>query len=284
MELKTDNISVIDHTKKIKGPIDKIFHLADIHLRLYNRQDEYNAVFETLYEKLLKRKTKNSIIFIAGDLFHSKNILSPELVYYGQKFLRSLSEIAPVVIIPGNHDMTMANKKRMDAITPVISSLKDCNIIYSKNTEILEFENLSIAHSSVYNQIQIPSDKLNKNKLKFATYHGVLNGSTNEYGFTFESDKFNITSFNGYDGVLLGDIHKLQNLQEYHIEEIEVDEDDLDKYLNDGYEISPLKLSPNGIKLEDTSSNKLASSISLNVLFLQSVPNPSHLLTKGIVK
>jgi DNA repair exonuclease SbcCD ATPase subunit/DNA repair exonuclease SbcCD nuclease subunit len=207
-----EEVKITDCTKILPLKVDKIFHIADIHLRLYKRQTEYRVVFNNLYKDLRAKATKNSIIYIGGDLFHSKNLLSPELIFYGREFLNTLSDIATVVIIPGNHDLSLSNSSRMDAITPIVKSLDTKPIIYSTNTEILEFDNLSIAHTSMYENAPVPAAVMPQNKLKFGAYHGTLNGAKNQYGFEFESENFNTTGFSGYDAVMLGHIHKYQEI------------------------------------------------------------------------
>ena len=42
--------------------IDKIFHVADVHVRNVNRHKEYVHVFKQLYKYIKSNKTKNSII------------------------------------------------------------------------------------------------------------------------------------------------------------------------------------------------------------------------------
>ena len=79
--------------------VDKIFHIADVHIRNYKRHKEYKQVFALLMRELKARKTKNSIIYVAGDLVHSKNEMSPELVSLLSEFLTKLSTIAPTFII-----------------------------------------------------------------------------------------------------------------------------------------------------------------------------------------
>ena len=72
--------------------MSKIAHLADIHIRLSKMHGVYRNVFEQLYKSL--RENTIDIIVLVGDLFHSKNSLSPEAVDLGSEFLRKLSEIA----------------------------------------------------------------------------------------------------------------------------------------------------------------------------------------------
>ena len=48
--------------------IDKIFHIADVHVRNVNRHKEYQEVFKQLYAYIKKHKTPNSVIYVAGDM------------------------------------------------------------------------------------------------------------------------------------------------------------------------------------------------------------------------
>jgi hypothetical protein len=58
--------------------IDKIFHIADVHIRNVNRHKEYREVFKQLYSYIKKHKTPNSVIYVAGDVVHAKTDMSPE--------------------------------------------------------------------------------------------------------------------------------------------------------------------------------------------------------------
>lgn len=84
--------------------VDKIVHIADVHIRNLKRHHEYNQVFERLYEQIRGNVTDNSIIAVLGDVVHAKTEMSPELIRMTSKFLSTLADIQPTVLIPGNHD------------------------------------------------------------------------------------------------------------------------------------------------------------------------------------
>ena len=42
--------------------IDKIYHIADVHVRNVKRHKEYKLVFKRLYSYIRKTKTPNSVI------------------------------------------------------------------------------------------------------------------------------------------------------------------------------------------------------------------------------
>ena len=65
---------------------EKILHVADIHIRNYKRHKEYRQVFRKLYKEA-KSLPKNSLIYLAGDIVHTKTDISPELVQIVSEFL-----------------------------------------------------------------------------------------------------------------------------------------------------------------------------------------------------
>ena len=73
------------------GNIEKIYHLADIHIRNLKRHKEYREVFSHLYEYISTTKTDNSIIVLAGDIVHAKTDMTPEVIEMTQTFLKSFS-------------------------------------------------------------------------------------------------------------------------------------------------------------------------------------------------
>ena len=95
----------------------KIVALADIQIRNNTREEEYRSVFSKLYTEL--RELKPDRIVIAGDIFHHKSTLSPESIALAPEFFQGLSDIAPLDVIPGNHDIGK-DVKRLDAVASVV--------------------------------------------------------------------------------------------------------------------------------------------------------------------
>lgn len=194
---------------------DKIFHIADVHIRTLRRHDEYIAVFDRLYKYIKKNSTKNSVILLAGDIVHQKTDISPEMVNLTGTFIKSLSDITNVIIITGNHDLNLNNFDRMDSLTPIVNNLNKANIHYFKTSgvyKINDFDNVSYSVFSLLDNERdwVTSDKMNTNDIKIALYHGIINGAiSNDWEFT---SNVNVSTFSGFDYVLLGDIHKRQIL------------------------------------------------------------------------
>lgn len=86
--------------------IDTIIHIADVHIRNYKRHEEYNVVFDRVYDYCREQVSlnPNTLIYLAGDIVHAKTDMSPELVSITRQFIQTLVNIAPTILIPGNHD------------------------------------------------------------------------------------------------------------------------------------------------------------------------------------
>jgi len=195
--------------------IKKIYHVSDIHIRNFKRHDEYKRVFESLAEYIRSTKTEESIICVTGDIVHSKTDITPELVQETQNFLKLMSSLLPTIVIPGNHDANLNNNHRMDSLTPIINAMGDKNITYIKDTGVFKMANIDFIHWSVFDDAKkyIKASKV-KSDFKICMYHGPVNNSLTETNFSLSGNSINIADFDGYDLVLLGDIHKTQFLNE----------------------------------------------------------------------
>jgi DNA repair exonuclease SbcCD nuclease subunit len=151
-------------------------------------------------------------IVFTGDLVHSKNQMTPELIEMVSWLLLECSKIAKTIIIPGNHDFLTNNTERLDALTPVINSLDNENIVYYKDRGVYEDQNISWC---VYSQYQgnIPPDLNDATGIKIGLFHGPISGLKTDLGFEFGEEAYEIEKFDGLDIVLCGDIHKRSEFQ-----------------------------------------------------------------------
>ena len=202
--------------KKIK----KIAHLADIHIRKLHRFVEYRDVFVRLYKKL--EELKPDLIYIGGDVVHGKLDTSPEEIRLLADFFLNLSDICKTVIIPGNHDCNLNNKSREDVLSPVVDLVQQINpnLIYWKESGVYELGGCHFGLLSVFditkdnkpNLKNLPKAKDIKGKNKIALYHGSVGTFEVDTGLKMSDDFVGVQDFDGYDMVLLGDIHKRQFL------------------------------------------------------------------------
>ena len=193
--------------------IKHIAHIADVHIRNLRRHKEYKQVFRKLYKDLKDNLPENSLIYLAGDIAHAKTEMSPELIEMMSDLFTKLSNIAPTILIAGNHDCNLNNKSRLDALSPIVDSLNLDNFYYLKDNGTYEIADCVFNVMSVFDQPEdyILSKNIKTEKTKLALYHGSVENATTDVGFKLPGE---VTSdiFNGYDMVLLGDIHKQQYL------------------------------------------------------------------------
>jgi DNA repair exonuclease SbcCD ATPase subunit len=139
--------------------------------------------------------------------------MSPELVQTVSDFFANLADIAPTLIITGNHDCNLNNSHRLDALTPIVKALNHPNIHYLKDNDIYWVSNV---HFNVMSVFEKPVNYIKasdfEGEYKIALHHGAVNSAQTDMGMTLSNTHVTTELFNGYDLVLLGDIHKPQFL------------------------------------------------------------------------
>ena len=113
--------------------INKIYHLADLHIRNLKRHKEYREVFNKFLKQVKQDNIEDSIIYIAGDIAHAKTEMSPELVQEISWFLTECAKLRETVLITGNHDCNLNNNYRLDVLTPIIENLSNPRIHYLRD-------------------------------------------------------------------------------------------------------------------------------------------------------
>lgn len=231
---------------------NKIAHTGDLHIRFGSRHEEYATVFERTVKDIQKEQPRR--IVITGDLFHLKISLSPLAIELASKFLSDLSKIAPVDIIVGNHDFNEQDLNQGNTIR-VLMLGKENYYIIDKNTKKIPVpknghgvyfyndsgfydidDELVYGVYSLWDHEILTLTKKEPGKKYVALYHGPVYGCMSDNGFQLKGDELiKITAFNNFDIVMLGDIHEYQAFERENI--IEIDDSELNKYLNDGWEL-----------------------------------------------
>ena len=196
-----------------------ILHVADIHIRLTKRHDEYLSVFKKLYDVVHKTPT-NTCVAVLGDIFHSKSDLSPECVKLASDFLKNLADIRPTVVIAGNHDATLNNKSRLDSLSPIIDALQHKNLFYLKNTGLFILGDILFNHMSIFDTMEnyikssdIPNIYRNETRHLVGLFHGSIHMAITDMGYYVSNSLIKPELFEDHDLVLVGDIHKHQVLE-----------------------------------------------------------------------
>jgi DNA repair exonuclease SbcCD nuclease subunit len=185
--------------------IKRLVHFSDLHIRLFKDHELYRGILETALKEWASIRPER--IVFTGDLVHSKNQLTPELIEMVRWLLTECSKIAKTIIIPGNHDALINNIERLDSLTPIISSLNNPNVVYYTDRGTDEDENVSWC---VYSQFQgnIPPEIDIAKGFRIGLFHGPINGLKTDLGFDFGEEAYDTKKFNGLDIVLCGDIHR----------------------------------------------------------------------------
>ena len=188
----------------------RIAHISDTHIRNLKYHEEYRHVFKQIYDSL-KQESPDYIVH-TGDLAHTKTQLSPEYFEVASNFLKSLADIAPTIMILGNHDGNLKNGDRQDAVTPIIEALQHPNFTLLKNSgEYSPEQGLTFNVLSVFDRDnwQGPS---NDKSINIALYHGAIMGSELNSKYSMDHGEDDIAIFKSFDYAMLGDIHRTQYL------------------------------------------------------------------------
>lgn len=192
----------------------KIIHIADIHWRGLSRHEEYKKSFNDFF---LQAKSLNpDVIYVGGDIVHSKTQgISPELIDVLSWWFTNLADIAPTHVILGNHDGLILNKHRQDAITPIIKALNNPNIYLYKQsgTYPTGVDGFNWCVFSCFDEEGWEKVEPVEGEINIALFHGGVLGSKTDINWNIEGE-VRSSFFDGYDFTMLGDIHKVQYLDE----------------------------------------------------------------------
>ena len=198
----------------VKVPFRKlkhIHHISDIQIRNLKRHKEYEEVFERTYKEVQKNKD-NAVVYIGGDIAHSKTEMSPELVDQLSRLFKNLADICPTILIAGNHDCNLNNRSRMDVLSPIVNNLQHPHLHYLKHSGVYKCADVRFVVWDVWEK---EDDYIEAKDVdgdtKIVLFHGTVDKSETDLGFHLPSD-VKISKFKGYDMGLLGDIHKRQHL------------------------------------------------------------------------
>ena len=197
--------------------LQHVVHIADVHIRLFRRHEEYEMAFDRLYADIRNKNLQDFVIVLAGDIVHAKTDMSPEMVEVTSKFLNEMAEIAPTILIAGNHDCNLANANRLDALTPIVNNLNHPNLHYMKGSGVVHVADTAFAVCSIFDEQghwPTASDIDPTIVTKVALYHGPVHGAVTDANFVITNRHVHVDTFDGFDIVMLGDIHRQQILKD----------------------------------------------------------------------
>jgi DNA repair exonuclease SbcCD ATPase subunit len=200
--------------KKLKR-IKYIYHLADLHIRNLKRHKEYRVVLNQFLSDVDKNGLEDAVIFLGGDIAHAKTEMSPELVREITWFFTECADRLPTYVITGNHDCNLNNKDRLDVLTPICDNLSLPNLYYLRDTGVYDVaEGVTFTVYSILDHKENwPKGKDVDGDKKICLFHGPVNAARTDIGYVVESESFTADLFDGFDIVLMGDIHRRQVVQ-----------------------------------------------------------------------
>lgn len=181
----------------------KIAHISDIHIHNLKEHDLYKSTFKQLYKNL--KEEKPDLIVNTGDTYHSKVSISPEAYKLAGQLFINLLDIAPLIVILGNHDFLQTNSQRLDSISPLSELIKNKNFHFLKSSGKFSFKDVDFyLHSLLDDGINTSFD-VDSSKISIGLYHGIVSGAQTPEKFQLVGAPVDI--FDKYDYTMLGDIH-----------------------------------------------------------------------------
>ena len=208
------------HSNDTTIPITHIAHISDVHIRRNDRFEEYDHVFAQLYKGLreLKGRHPGSIAVIAGDVVHSKCNMHSNGADAAWEFFKSLSDIMPVIVVPGNHDGQVHTAHAKNTLSTLLRDRMHTHPIHLLlHSGAYRYNNVVFGVSSIFDgkfvkAKSIIADLEEGGTVKIALYHGAVGKGTRTCSEYILPQSIGTREFRGYDLVLLGDVHKHQYL------------------------------------------------------------------------
>jgi exonuclease SbcD len=205
--------------------VDKIrfLHCADLHINSMCKSipDHYFKRQIQMLNQLygIAKKKKCDFIILAGDIYNDKKIPYVEK----EAFLNILLENRdiPSIIINGQHDLIDHNYSHLSIIKKMGDSGALNVQVADMKPRILSFDDWSIlaipfqkniTTESAQKLIDAMLEKVPNRDKVIGTFHGMVNGSRNELGYSFPGGIKLPTDVVKYWA--LGDIHKAQKINE----------------------------------------------------------------------
>jgi len=198
--------------------MSKIFLISDTHIGLGypNSVDKWFKVhqeyFSEFFIPLLKeRLNPGDIVVHLGDLFDNRNVIPINLLNYAMDIVEEISNIAPLHIIVGNHDLWSKSASEINTIRP-FNWIPNVSI-YDKTSRI-DFNGVKICMMP-YIERRLEQIKL-INEFKDCDYlfcHSDLNGCKMHLTSVAHknSDKIDIEDFKFFRKVKSGHVHLVQS-------------------------------------------------------------------------
>lgn len=191
----------------------KVFMITDTHFGIYlNNLDKWlNMMEDTFYNYLipyLKENAKEGDVLIhLGDLFDNRNSLPIIVINKVEKILKEMSEILPLHIMVGNHDLWNKGSNEVNSVR--MFGYMNENINVYEETTTLELGGKKLVLMPWVEKRKDMIDEISKNPGDYLFCHSDLNGCKMHLNSIAHrnSDKIDVEEFSRYEKVFSGHIH-----------------------------------------------------------------------------
>lgn len=198
----------------------KAFLSTDWHLGIYPLELEKWDKIQTdfiynFFIPLLEEKSKPGDIFIfLGDLYHDRTNLPILSLHNAEKAIRRISEILPVHIIVGNHDLW--NKGNNTVNSPGVFNWIPNVKVYTE-THTLDIDGKKLVLMPWVEKKKDLIDEINTNPGDYLFCHSDLNGCRMHLNSVAHrnKDKIDVDNFSLYRRVFSGHIHIRQVMKNF---------------------------------------------------------------------
>ncbi len=213
----------------------KLLHFADIHLgvTVYGVLDSQTGLNSRIIDFLdamdcvcdVAEATKPDLILFAGDAFRTRTPV-PTLVTHFANRIQRMADVAPVVMVVGNHDRQKGGEGRKHSID-VMRELKAKNQIYvSDSIEAIHFEHSHVitlpwtydkSPEDIYDSIDVCLSSVTDDLPCILLSHAALEGAQYNENYVADLSVEEVLPLwlfcnECFDYVALGHIHKHQEM------------------------------------------------------------------------
>lgn len=176
---------------------------------LYDVAKKYFDNFFIPYVK--KHKQPGDIILHLGDFFDNRNIIDVNVLHYGIELMKELSEILPVHVLIGNHDLY--TEKSLDIHSVSWMNLMPNVTLYERPT-VMTFDNATALMMPWVTSQDEEVKILNSFKANYVFCHSDLKGAKNNQTVEMKHG-IDIQHFQKYQKVYSGHIHLRQLIKNF---------------------------------------------------------------------
>jgi calcineurin-like phosphoesterase family protein len=194
----------------------KVYMITDTHFGIYlNNLDKWmNMMESTFYNYVIPYLKENAkpgdILIHLGDLFDNRTSLPIIIINKVEKILKEISDILPLHIMVGNHDLWNKGSNEVNSVR--MFSYMNKNITVYENTTTIEINDQKLVLMPWVEKRLDMIKELGSNPGDYLFCHSDLNGCRMHLNSVAHrnADKIDVENFGGYKDVFSGHIHITQ--------------------------------------------------------------------------